>query len=190
MAVMVAQGTGVVVLLFLYRWYMQTFQGWDIGPAASLVQNDLVAGGWLSLWLKGNTPAAQLFLVFVVFGFGWWFAAFGYRAAPLEWRSLALGSALPFLALNWVQNPERALGNLFFVVAPLAAIGLARVPAGLAVPAALLNAVITARAATSSPWLPGATYTLLPAALTAGAAWWWWAWLRLIRFGGHLPKGG
>lgn len=168
----VAQGAAVLAVLAAYRWWMQAYVWWKPGQSASLIQNDLASGGWLTLWLQGNTPATMVFLVFAAFGFAWLFAALGYRASPVEWRNLAAGGAVPFLALNYVQNPERALGNLFFIVVPLAAIVLARVPIAVAMTAALLNAAIIVRAATSSPWLPGTRYLLVPAALSAAAVVW------------------
>jgi len=165
----VGQGALVVAALLAYRWALQSYSDWgkELGQSAGLLQIDLSKGGWLALWLEGNPPVTRVYLLFVSFGFAWLYALLGYRAAPLEWRQLALGSALPFLALNYVQNPERALGNLFFVVIPFAAIALARVPASLAISAAVLTGLITARAATSSVWLPPTKYTLVPAAVAA-----------------------
>jgi hypothetical protein len=171
----VAQGTIVVALLLLYRWVMPQYWGWGPVDFANLVQNDLAGGGWLTLWLEGNPPATRAFVVFVTFGFAWVFAALGFRSATPDWRNLAIGSLLPFLALNYVQNPERALGNLFFVVIPLAALTLSRVPMRLAIAAALLSSVISARAGSSSNWLPATKYMLLPAALSAVAVVWFYA---------------
>lgn len=169
-----AQALAIVTILLAYRWVMQSYFGWArrLGESASLIQIDLTRGAWLALWMEGNSPVTQVFLVFAGFAFAWFFAALGIRRLPPELRNLALGSALPFLALNYVQNPERALGNLFFLVVPLAAITLARVPAGVAITAALLNAAITARAATSSVWLPATTYLIVPAAIAAGLVFW------------------
>lgn len=169
----VAQAAFVLAVLIAYRWVMQSVWRWSAGESASLLQRDLIQGGWLSLWIEGNTPAAMAFLLFATFGFSWWFALIGFRDAPTEIRHLAIGSGLPFLALNYVQNPERALGNLFFVVIPLAAAALSRGPAAVAFAAAVLNALITARAGTASEWLPRTTYLVLPALIAAGAAAWY-----------------
>lgn len=163
----VAEGALVIGVLALYRWIMQAYLGWAVSSSASLLQIELVEGGWLRLWMQGNPPATQAFLIFASFAFAWVYAALGVKDAGPALRNLALGSALPFLALNYVQNPERALGNLFFVVIPLASLTLARVPAGLAVFAAVASAAITARAGTSSPWLPPALYLLVPGFVAA-----------------------
>jgi hypothetical protein len=87
-------------------------------------------------------------------------------------RRLAFGAAIPFLALCYVQTPERALANAFFVVVPLAAGYLARAPFGLALLAALVNGLVTAKVGSSTPWLPSSQYFVIPA-LILGA---WCVW--------------
>jgi hypothetical protein len=99
-------------------------------------------------------------------------AAAGYRFAPDRLRTLVFGAALPMLALNYVQNPERALGNAFFVIVPLTAIMLARVPPAVAIAAAITNGLLTAKAGLSTDLLPSTTMLVIPAALCAGWALW------------------
>lgn len=169
----VVQAAIVFIVLVVYRWVMQTYFDWAINPgSASFLQNDLDKGGWLILWLHGNPPATQAFLIFASFAFAWLYAILGFREAPAEWRHLVLGAALPFLALNYVQNPERALGNLFFVVIPLASITLARVPVALAFAAALFSALLSARSGSSSDWLPSTKLVIIPGGLAALAVLW------------------
>ncbi len=88
------------------------------------------------------------------FGFAWLYGLAGFRFAPDCLRALALGSILPILALVYVQTPERALGNAFFVVVPLAVVFLARLPLAVAVPAAVTNGLLTAKVGLSAAWLP------------------------------------
>jgi len=98
------------------------------------------------------------------------------RDAPLALRQLTLGAFLPFLALNYVQNPERALANTFFVMIPLATITLSRVPVALALTAAVTNGLLTAKLGSSSIWLPSAACLIAPAAAAAvGVFWFLWA---------------
>jgi hypothetical protein len=106
-------------------------------------------------------------MVFAPCGFGWLFAGLGYRHASRELRQLALGAALPLLALVFVQAPDRALGNAFFIVIPLAAAFLAQVPPSAAWTAAITNGLLTARMGLSTDFLPSSTILFVPAALAA-----------------------
>jgi len=83
------------------------------------------------------------------------------------------------LALVFVQTPERALGNAFFVVIPLAAAFLAQVPPTVAWAGAITSGLVTARIGLSSELLPSSTVLLPPAA--AAAAWAFWSYFRQSR---------
>ncbi|MDP2053360.1 MAG: hypothetical protein Q8L75_06980 [Acidobacteriota bacterium] len=170
----VVQGGIVGAVLFAFHWIMDTYYGWDMsGNAASQFSK----GSWLALWWSSNPGLLRKgFFLFAPFGFAWFYAAAGVRDAPLTLRQLTLGALLPFLALNYVQNPERALANTFFVIIPLATVTLLRVPVGLALTAALTNGLLTAKVGSSSIWLPSAAYLAAPAAAAAvGVFWFLWA---------------
>jgi hypothetical protein len=77
------------------------------------------------------------------------------------------GALLPMLALNYVQNPERALGNAFFVIVPLAVLFLVRVPVAIACLAVIANGLVTAKAGLSTTWLPSTSVLVIPAAALA-----------------------
>lgn len=157
------------VLLAAFHAASRLWLDWEI---ASNPATRLADGSWLGLWWRNNPfLERKLYMVFAVFGFAWVFAAFGWRLAPARWRALALGTILPMLLLAIIQTPERALANAYFVVIPLAVLFAGRVPA-LGVAALGLNALVTAKAGTSSLWLPSARLTLIPAALAA--AWLLW----------------
>ena len=163
--------------LFGFHWYMDTYAGWGISRNAA---SNFGTGSWLAIWWKNNPSLAhKAFMVFAPFGWGWLFAALGYRHAPKPFRQLAAGAVLPMLALVYVQTPERALGNAFFVVIPLAAAFLARVSPAAAWTAAITNALVTARMGLSTELLPSSSVLLLPA--TAAAAWAVWAGTRQTR---------
>jgi hypothetical protein len=139
---------------------------WEIAsnPAAQLSH-----GSWLGLWWRNNPFLdRKLYMVFATFGFLWVLAAAAWRVAPPPWRALALGSIAPMLALTIAQTPERAISNAFFVVVPLGAALAARWPA-LGTLAIGLNALVTAKAGTSSALLPSGRWLLLPAAIAAAA---------------------
>jgi hypothetical protein len=152
-------------LLLGFHWYMDTFRGWGISknPAASFA-----TGSWLAVWWQMNPSLAhKALIVFSAFGFAWAFAIAGFRRAPLPIRQLALGTMLPIAALIYVQTPERALGNAFYVVVPLATVFLANIPPPVAWAATITNALLTARLGLSSESLPGTSILIVPAAAAA-----------------------
>jgi hypothetical protein len=166
----VASSATIGIALIAYRWVMDTYFGWGVSanPAAQFA-----SGSWLAVWWANNPfLLRKLYLLFAPFGLAWLFAMIGLRGADLRLRHLAVGAALPFLALCYVQTPERALANAFFVVVPLAALYLSRAPAGLAWATALANGAVTAKIGTSTEWLPPSSLLLIPAALlSAGVLW-------------------
>lgn len=150
-------------LLLFFHWYMDTYAGWSVHGNAS---SNFSTGSWLALWWK-NPIGTKVLLLFAPFGFGWVFALLGYRYATAPFRQLALGAALPIAALVYVQTPERALGNAFFVVVPLAAAFLSRVRPAAAWSAAITNGLVTAKIGLSAAWLPSSSILMIPAALAA-----------------------
>ena len=154
------------VTLLGFHWYMDTYAGWGISrnPASNFS-----TGSWLAIWWKNNPSIAhKAYMLFSPFGFAWIFAALGYRHASPAVRALAAGAALPLLLLVFVQTPERALGNAFFVIVPLAAAFLAQVPAAAAWAAAITTGLVTARIGLSTELLPSSSLLMVPATL-AGA---------------------
>ena len=164
-------------LLLGFHWYMDTYEGWGIAsnPAASFT-----SGSWLAIWWKLNPSLTKkALMLFAPFGFAWAFAIAGYRHAPKPFQQLAVGALPLMLALVFVQTPERALGNAFFVVIPLAVAFLAQVPQAAAWAAAITSGLVTARIGLSSDLLPSSSVLLPPAA--AAAAWAFWAYFRQSR---------
>ena len=137
---------------------------WDIStnPAAQLSR-----GSWLALWLYSNPLVVnRVYMVFATYGFAWLFALLGWIAAPRSWRALALATIPAMLFLIVIQTPERALGNAFFVIVPLAVLFASRSPV-LGFAAIAVNGLVTAKYGTSSAWLPSSKWTLIPAAIAA-----------------------
>lgn len=151
-------------LLASFHIASRLWLNWQIesNPAAQMSH-----GSWLGLWWRNNPLIdRKAYMVFATFGFAWLFALMGWRGAPRPWRALAVAAIPAMLFLLVIQTPERALGNAFFVVIPLAVLFAARSPA-LGALALGVNALITARAGSSSAWLPSATWTLIPGAIAA-----------------------
>ncbi len=150
-----------------FHWYMDTYAGWGISRNAA---SNFSTGSWLAIWWKNNPSIAhKALMIFAPFGFAWLFAALGYRHARTAIRQLAIGAALPMLMLVYVQTPERALGNAFFVIIPLAAAFLGQVPPAAAWAAAITSGLVTARMGLSTELLPSSSVLLIPA--TLAAAW-------------------
>ena len=152
-------------VLFGFHWYMDTYAGWGIdrNPAASFT-----SGSWLAIWWKNNpSHLGKALMIFLPFGYAWLFAAAGYRHAPLAIRQFALGSIIPIAALAYVQTPERALANAFFVIVPLATAFLSRASTAAGWAAAVTNALVTAKFGLSTQWLPSTSILLIPASLSA-----------------------
>ena len=155
------------VELWAFHWYMDTYRGWGI--SRNLAAN-FTAGSYLALWLEGNpSHVRKALLIFLPFAYGWIFAIAGYRHAPRALQQLALGTMLPITALVFVQTPERALANAFFVIVPLTGAFLAQLPVTPAWAATVTTALVTARFGLSSPSLPSTSILLVPA--TAAALW-------------------
>ena len=151
--------------LLSFHWYMDTYEGWGISrnPAANFS-----AGSWLALWWRNNPSIIRkALMVFSPFGWAWVFALLGYRGAPPAIRQLALGTVLPIGVLVYVQTPERALANAFFVVVPLATVFLSRIPPAAGWAAAVTNGLVTARIGLSTEWLPSTSMLMIPASLCA-----------------------
>lgn len=166
----IVQAAVPLALVLGFHWVMDTFVGWSIERNQA---SKFLEGGWIAVWLANmDSPWRIALLLFIPFGFAWIYAVAGFRDAPRPLRHLALGTLLPVLALNYVQNPERALGNAFIVIAPLAAIFLGRVPVPLAFAAAIANGLLTAKVGLSTNWLPSASVLMIPAVATAGLTLW------------------
>jgi hypothetical protein len=149
-------------VLASFHLYSRVWLNWEIrsNPAAQMSH-----GSWLGLWWRNNPMIERkIYMVFATYGFAWVLALMGWRTAPRSWRALAIATIPAMLFLMVIQTPERALGNAFFVIIPLAVLFASRSPA-LGTLAIVLNGLITARAGTSSEWLPSAQWTLVPAAV-------------------------
>jgi hypothetical protein len=113
--------TITLMLRFNYGW------GWNgVGSA------NLTGGAALALWAGKQSMRGIAFAMFNEFGALYVLAPAGFLLASRPMRRLAIVS-LPLAALfGYVQQPDRALWNFHYLVAPLAALVLERTPAGLA----------------------------------------------------------
>jgi len=178
----VAQGVVAATVLLGFHFVMDTFAGWGIrGNVAS----NFSEGSWLAIWWRSNPSLiSKAYMIFIPFGFAWFFALAGWRVSGRVWRHLALGAILPMFALVYVQTPERALGNAFFALVPLATAFLATLPLTAAYLAVITNGLLTAKVGLSTPWLPASSILIVPAAVSA--AWvLWLTWRRIPQLPNH-----
>ena len=110
----------LLLTLILMLRYNYTYAG-----NASL---DLAGGGYLVGWLHQQSPRGVAAAMFNEFGALYVLAPVGFFMAPGRLQRLTLVS-LPIAALfAYVQQPDRALWNVHFLILPLAAQVLERAP--------------------------------------------------------------
>jgi hypothetical protein len=132
--------TLALMLRFNYGW------GWNgVGSA------NLTGGAALALWAGEQSARGIAYAMFNEFGALYVLAPVGFALASSRLRRLALAS-LPIAALfGYVQQPDRALWNFHYLVTPLAAIVLARVPSALAWTTIMLFAIGNLRVGAQLP---------------------------------------
>lgn len=132
--------TLTLMLRFGYSW------GWNgVGSA------DVAHGAALALWAARQSTRGMAFAMFNEFGALYLLAPAGFALAPAPVRRLALASVPIAVVFAYVQQPDRALWNFHYLVTPLAALVLERVPAALAWTAIVLFAVGNLRVGAQLP---------------------------------------
>ena len=119
-----AANAAFIVWLLLTLTLMLRFNYTYAGSASA----DLGGGGNLVGWLHRQSPRGVAAAMFNEFGALYILAPVGFVVAPRRLQLVAVVS-LPIAALfAYVQQPDRALWNMHFLVLPLAALVLARAP--------------------------------------------------------------
>ena len=122
---LVAANASFIVWLLLTLTLMLRFNYTYAGSASA----DIGGGGNLVGWLHRQSPRGIAAAMFNEFGALYVLAPVGFLLAPRQLQLIALTS-LPIAALfAYVQQPDRALWNVHFLVLPLAALVLDRAPA-------------------------------------------------------------
>jgi hypothetical protein len=120
-----AAALGVTAIWIALQLTLRWGFGYGYGPNPSV---DLFAGGYFLYWLEHSGVRNAAVALFVEYGAVWLLAAYGWTLAPPRLRAFAIGAVLPALALSYVQIPDRALWNFYYLWLPLAAIVLASLP--------------------------------------------------------------
>ena len=133
----------------------------------------LMSGGYLAKWLAEQSPRGAAIALFNEFGVLWLLAPVGFWLAPAAIRWYAIAAIPVALVFGYVQQPDRALWNFHFVVTPLSALALSRLPA----PAAWLTiasfAVANLRVGAQLMFVPAARLALAASVLIAATALIW-----------------
>jgi hypothetical protein len=117
--------------------------------------SQLFAGGYLVFWLKHSGLLNAAVALFVEYGALYLLGIYGLVLAPARLRAFAIAAVLPALALSYVQIPDRALWNFYYLWIPLAAIVLAPpLPPVLAWVFVVMFGLANARVAGQLPFVP------------------------------------
>jgi hypothetical protein len=131
---------------------------------------DLLGGGYIHFWFQKLGLQAGLVALFTEYGPLHVLAPVGLVFAPAELRRIAIAAIPAAAAFLYVQQPDRALWNFHFVVTPLAASILVRVPVAISAAVLITFAAANLRLAAQLLFLPAARYALALSVLLACVA--------------------
>jgi hypothetical protein len=120
-----AVALGVTAIWIALQLTLMSLFQYGYGPNPSV---DLFAGGYFKYWLEHAGLRNAGVALFVEYGAIYFLAAYGLMLAPKRLRAFAIGAIPPALALSYVQIPDRALWNFYYLWVPLAAIVLTSLP--------------------------------------------------------------
>ena len=162
----------IVWLLLQFTLMLRFNYGYGDNPSTHLM-----SGGYLAKWLSEQSARGAATAMFNEFGVLWLLAPIGLFLAPAAVRVFALASIPVALVFGYVQQPDRALWNFHFVVTPLSAIVLARLPQAAAWTVIGLFAFANLRVGAQLMFVPAARVALALSVLVAVAAM-AWSWSR------------
>ena len=120
-----AVALGVTAIWIALQLTLMSFFQYGYGPNPAV---DLFAGGYLRYWLEHAGLRNATVALFVEYGAIYFLAAYGLMLAPARLRGFAIGAIPPAIALSYVQIPDRALWNFYYLWVPRAAIVLTALP--------------------------------------------------------------
>ena len=169
-----------LVLLLLTLTLMLKFNyGWGGTDSSSFA-----AGAGIGPWLRRMSPRGIAAAMFNEFGALYVLAPVGFFLAPRQVRLLTIASVPIAGVLAYVQQPDRALWNLHFLAAPLAATVLDRSPVALAGATLAAFTVGNLRVGAQLPIASLGRAALALSVVLAAAS----AWTALRAVGGRLTR--
>ena len=122
-----AASTATLVWLTLQTWLM-TLYNYSYGNNPSV---NLLGGGYFAVWTAALGWPRAAAALFMTFGALFVVMAAGWSRADRTLRLLAVSSLPAVAAFAYVQQPDRALWNVHFVVIPIAVLTLEALPDAL-----------------------------------------------------------
>ena len=119
-----------------------------------------LSGGGIGPWLQEQSLRGILSAMFNEFGALYLLAPAGFAIAPAPLKKLTLAAAPAALVFCYVQQPDRALWNFHYLVAPLGALVLERTSMALAGLTVAAFAVANLRVGAQLTMVPAARYAL------------------------------
>ena len=129
-----------------------------------------LSGGVIGPWIQEQSLSGALSAMFNEFGALYLLAPAGFLLAPRPLRRLTMVAAPVALVFCYVQQPDRALWNFHFLVAPLGALVLERVSTLLAGLTLVAFAAANLRVGAQLMAVPSARYALGLSTLFAAAS--------------------
>jgi hypothetical protein len=160
----------IVWLLLQFTLMLRFNYGYGDNPSTHLG-----SGGYLAKWLSEQSPRGAAVAMFNEFGVLWLLAPIGLWLAPSALRIFAVAGLPVALVFGYVQQPDRALWNFHFVVTPLAALVLYRLPAAIAWATIAAFAFANLRIGAQLMFIPAARIALALSIVLAvsGTIWAW-----------------
>lgn len=145
----------------------------------------LLSGSGLGPWFAQQSLRGALSAMFDEYGALYLLAPVGFLFAPGPLRRLTVAAIPAAIVFSYLQQPDRALWNFHFLVAPLAALALDRAPAALAWTTLAAFVAANLRVGAQLPIVPAARFALAASVLLAAAAI-----VAGLRAGGLRPRPG
>ena len=167
-----AAGNTALIAWMLLQFTMMLRFNYGYGDNPS---THLGSGGYLAKWLSEQSPRGAVIAMVNEFGVLWLLAPIGWFLAPAAVRVFALASIPVALVFGYVQQPDRALWNFHFVVTPLSALVLARLPQAAAWAVVATFAFANLRLGAQLTFVPAARLALaLSVVIAVGSLAWSW----------------
>jgi hypothetical protein len=163
----VATANAVFIVWLVFQLTMIIRFNYGYGGTTS---NRFLSGGGLGPWLQDQSLRGILSAMFNEFGVLYLLAPIGFFLAPASLRRLTLVAAPVALVLCYVQQPDRALWNFHFLVAPLGALALESAPMVLAGLTVAAFAFANLRVGAQLMFVPAARFALMLSVALALAA--------------------
>jgi hypothetical protein len=162
-----AAANAVLILWAIFHLTMIIRFNYGYGGTTS---SRFLSGGGIGPWLQEQSVRGVVSAMFNEFGALYVLAPAGFLLAPRALKRLAIVAAPIALVFCYVQQPDRALWNFHFLVAPLGALALERAPLVLVAATLATFSLANLRVGAQLTIVPAARFALGLSVLFAIAA--------------------